>query len=227
MKTLKSSIITLAIITLVGFSHLANAKKEVVVPDDGLTLIKKTDSTLAYKRENVDFSLYKDVYIIPSKVAFKKNWKRAHNNSQGSGNQRLNDKDVAELETDMANLFDKVFKEELSKGNVKKVVETNNDQTLILKPYIINLDLTAPSIKNTSNTRTFVKEVGEATLYLEMFDGKTGEILARVIDDELLGNDSFAKWATKARNTADTTRTIKKWAQSLNEAFEKAQTKAN
>lgn len=224
MQIIKSSFITLAVVSLIGFSHLANANKDVVVPDDGLILVQSTDTTIIYTKENLDLSTFENVFIIPSKVAFKKNWKRSYNNSQGSAFQRLTDKDVTELQTDVATFFDEVFKEELDKNAVLTIVETNNAEALILKPYIINLDLNAPDTKTSSNARTYVKSTGEATLYLEIFDGKTGEILARIIDDRPIGDDSFAKWASRAQNKADARRTIKKWAESLNESFKSSRT---
>ena len=119
--------------------------------------------------------------------------------------------------------FDKNFKEELSNGKSKKIVEVATKGTLILKPFIIDLDLNAPDVNTGARTKTYTKETGEATLYLEFFDGESHKILARVIDSEIIGDNSFAHWSNRVTNMADTQRTIKKWAKSLNKQFDKSQ----
>ena len=75
------------------------------------------------------------------------------------------------------------------------------------------------------NVRTYVKESAEATLYLEVYDSVSGEILARIVDAQTVGNHSFAKLANRVTNRADAKRTMKKWAKTLRTKFEQAKVK--
>lgn len=223
-KIIKLSIITLITSMLMSCANSTNPSNAPEVSKEGMDLVKSTETTIAYKKDGVDFSVYKNILILPSQVAFKDNWKRSYNNTNSA--QRITDKDIAELKTNVASLFDKVFKEELHIGGDKTVVEEPVPSTLLLKPFIINLDLKAPDVNTGARNKTFTREVGEATLYLEVFDATSGEILARVMDSELIGSDSFIQWTNRARNTAEAKRTIMKWAKSLNEQFNKVQTEA-
>ncbi|MCW8832325.1 MAG: DUF3313 domain-containing protein [Colwellia sp.] len=207
-------------ILVVGCQSTTDAPQ---VSQDGLQLKVNKRSTVAYKKEGVNFAEYNKIQIMPSQVAFKKKWKRDYNRSQSSLSTRIKDEDVLSIKAGVAKLFDEVFKEEFAKNNENVLVDTVSSGTLLIKPAIINLEVNAPDIKSSANVRTYVNEAGQATLFLELYDGISGEILARIIDTEIVGDNSYSTWANRVTNTADAKRTIRKWAKALRTKYEQAQ----
>lgn len=225
MKNIKTQYIKVSVIALCSLLTISCVSQPEApqVSEDGLQLIYDSDSTIAYQKQGVRFSNYDSILVLPSEVAFKENWQRDYNRKNHGNAHNISDKDALRIKNQVASIFDKDFTEELSKGESKKIVKVATASTLILKPFIINLDLHAPDINTGARTKTYTKETGEATLYLEFFDGESREILARVVDTEIIGDNSFAHWSNRVTNTADTKRTIKKWAKRLNEKFDEAQ----
>jgi len=214
---LKASVILLSSILAMGCSTSGNAPQ---VSEDGMQLKVDKRSTTAYKKEGVNFAEYTQVHILSSQVAFKKNWKRDFNRNQATLSSRINDEDVLRIKASVANLFDEVFKEEFGKVGDDPIVEKAGANTLILKPSIIDLDINAPDVQTAARTKTYVNEAGRATLFLELFDGVSGEILARIIDTEIIGDNSHTRWANRVTNTADAKRTIRKWAKKLRTKYD-------
>lgn len=220
VTTMKFAIITVAAALAMGCQSTSDAPQ---TSPDGMELKVSSRSTVAYKKEGVDFSEYNKVMILPSQVAFKKNWKNKYNRDQTNLSQRLSDKDVIKIKTGVAKLFDEVFTEEFTKNNKKLLVNKAAAGVLLMKPVIINLDVNAPDVKPTANVRTYVTETGEATLFLELYDSVSGEILARIIDSEIVGDNNYTQWANRVTNTADAKRTIRSWARALRTKYEKTQ----
>lgn len=187
------------------------------VSPEGMQLEVSNRSTVAYTKEGENFSEYVKVQILPSQVAFKKNWQRDYNCSQPSLSARI--------KAGVAKLFDEVFKEEFGKENDNLIVEQAGVGTLVIKPAIINLEINAPDLQTAGRVKTYVKETGQATLFLELYDGVTGEILARIIDSEVVGDKMHAQWANRVKNTADAKRVIRKWAKALRIKYDQAQGK--
>ena len=195
------------------------------VSHDGLTLIKETRSTVVYKKAAVDFGAYSTIQIQPSQVAFKKDWQRDYNRSAVSLSDRISDKDVSNIKTVVSQLFDEVFSTEFGEVGGYPLVQTPEKGTLLLRPFIINLDVYAPDINSSTRGRTYVESTGQATLYLEIYDGVSGEILARVSNAQEAGDNGYHQWANRVTNRADAKRVMKKWAQTLRVSFDKAQGK--
>ena len=82
----------------------------------------------------------------------------------------------------MAKLLHEVFVEALSSKGGLKVVDAADTDVLLLRPAIIDLDVTAPEPDGTGRSRSFASSAGAATLFLELFDSVTGEVLARAVD---------------------------------------------
>ena len=198
------------------------------VSPEGMQLKHNTRSTIAYQKEGVNFADYNKIQFAQSTVAFKKNWQRDYNRNQPamSLSSRIKDKDVVRIKESVKALLDEIFKAEFGEAGGYPIVEQAITGTLLLKPAIIGLDLNAPDLMSANRNRTFVNEAGEATLFLEVYDAVSGEILARVIDTETVGdNNNFYQWANRATNTADAKRVIKKWAKTLRNKFDQAHEK--
>ena len=220
IKILKVGIVAAMAITITTACQSTSDAPEV--SPDGMQLQVNKRSTLAYKKEGVSFAQYNKIHILPSQVAFKKDWKRDYNKSQSSISMRVNDKDVLRIKSEVAKLFDEVFTEEFSKNNAALSVNEISADTLVIKPAIINLDVNAPDVQSANNVKTYVQDAGQATLFLEMYDGVSGEILARIIDSETVGDRAYTRWANRVSNRADAKRTIRKWAKALRKKYDQA-----
>jgi hypothetical protein len=217
---LKLSVIALAASMAIGCTS-TNPNNAPQVSPDGMELKKSTRSTIAYKKEGVDFSEYEKVLILPSVVAFKKDWKRDYNRNQ-SLSTRVRDDDVIRIKADVAKLFDEVFIEEFGKDAKFPIVDKVSSNTLVIRPAIIDLDVAAPDLKSATNVRTYTSETGQATLFLEFYDGVSGEILARVLSGAVAGDNGYNQWANRVSNRADAKRMIKKWAEALRIKYDEA-----
>jgi hypothetical protein len=219
LKGLKLSVIALVTSMAIGCAATNSTDTPQVSPE-GMELKKSTPSTIAYKKAGVDFSEYDKVQILPSAVAFKKNWKRDYNREQATLSSRVNDDDVILIKADVAKLFDEVFKDELGKDAKFPIVDKVSSNTLVIRPAIINLDVAAPDVRSAVNVQTYANDAGQATLFLEFYDGVSGEILARVVSASVAGDKSYYHWATRVSNRVDAKRMIRKWAETLRTKYD-------
>jgi len=220
-QVLKLSIIALAASVAMGCNS-TNPTNAPQVSPEGMELSVSTRSTIAYKKEGVDFSEYNKVQILSSVVAFKKNWKRDFNRDQSSLSTRIGDKDVLRIKSSVAQLFDEVFKEEFSKGAKFPIVDEVSSNTLVIRPAVVDLDVTAPDLQKAANVKSFSSDAGQATLFLELYDGVSGQILARILNSAVAGDNSYHQWATRVSNRADAKRMIRKWAKALRSKYDEA-----
>jgi hypothetical protein len=100
------------------------------------------------------------------------------------------------------------------------MVADAGDDVLILRPAIIDLDLTAPDIPVAGRSKTYVASTGAATLYLELYDSVSGEILARIVDRRRLGNYGHMQWSNSVTNRAEARRLFARWAKLLREGLD-------
>jgi hypothetical protein len=123
---------------------------------------------------------------------------------------------MKEIRERVAKEFAKEFTKVLSTEGGHQVVTGAGDGVLILRPAIVNLDVTAPDIMTAGMSETVVASAGSMTLYLELYDGKTQAIIARIIDPEAADNVGIAQVANRVTNTADFDRVLRRWAEILN-----------
>ena len=186
---------------------------------DGLYLLPDTKVRAVYMKPGADLSQYDKIVLLDTYVAFAKNWQRDHN-EQASFEDRVSDKDMKEIRDRVSKEFAKVFTEALSTKGGHQVVTHAGSGILILRPAIINLEVTAPDLMTPGMSQTFVASAGSMTLYLELYDGKTQSIIARIVDPEAPDNAGLAQVANGVTNTADFDRIVRRWAVLLNAHLE-------
>ena len=167
-----------------------------------------------------DISQYKSIMVEQGDVSFKPRWAREYNSGKAIS-QRIRDDDMIRIKKDLAQLMYDQFHDAVGKKSRFTLTETPGAETLLLKPGIINLDMTAPDIERNPATRTYVKSAGELTLYLEVFDSVSGNIVARIIDRKRDHEDVWFDWANRVTNAADARRAARQWTNSLANLFDK------
>ena len=218
---MNNTLMLISVLALCGCSSM-NTQVLPQVSSEGMTLDKNTRSTVAYKLEGVNFTHYDKIQISNSTVAFKKDWQQDYNRDQRYLSTRVSNKDVIRIKADVAQLFDQTLLEEFTNNSNYVIVEEVVEGTLLIKPAIINLDINAPDVRSAANIKNYVQTAGEATLFLEIYDAVSGEILARIIDTRKTRDKGYYQWATKVSNRQDAKIIIKKWAKSLRIKFDEA-----
>ena len=220
LLTKKALLATSATLVLSACSGLSTAPE---VSHDGLRLqANSAMSGTVYAREGVDLTSYDKFTVDACSVAFRKNWQRDQNNGSRSLNDDVSDADMNKIRTTLATLCDEQFSAVLSNAPAYTVVSGDavDAATLMLKPSIVNLDIAAPDVQSSVRTQSYTTQAGEMTLFLEVADANTGEILYRVIDRRRENNTGQLQWTNSVTNLSDARRTLSYWGKSLRKALD-------
>ncbi len=179
---------------------------------DNLVPVEDPKMAVAYIDPDADFSVFKRVAILDPMVAFRSNWQRDQNRSR-SRNVRASD--MERIKADVAALFEQVFTERLEAAGYE-VVDVAGDDVMVLAPAIIDLDVTAPDVRGAGRSHSVTASTGAATLYIQLFDSVTGDIIGRAADRQTAGRaGGTLMWSNSVTNTSDARRMIAGWADTL------------
>ena len=193
---------------------------------DGLKRVIDSKAAIAYVKPGVDFSAYDRFMILDCYVAFKKDWQKDYNRDQRSTSGKVTDKDMERIRNEMAKVFREVFVEELTENDGYELVDEPADGVLLIRPAIIDLVATAPDTQSAGRSYTFVDSRGAATLFIELYDSVSGEVLARAVDRKADRSHGTMQWATRTGGRADAKRILRKWAGWLRERMDEIHGKA-
>jgi len=188
---------------------------------DDLDLVKKTRSTALYVRPGASLAQYTEVAILDCPVAFRKNWERDYNDDVPGLEGRINQKDMDRIKSELSKEFLKIFTRELQTKGGYKVVNFGSENVLVLRPAIINLDVTAPDKMTAGMSQTFSAGAGSMTLYLELYDSVSSQILARFVDADG-DREGMVQIANRVTNKAAADRILTRWADRLRKALDDA-----
>lgn len=190
---------------------------------DGLVQIESSSVAGAFINPEADFSVFRRVAILEPQVAFRSNWQRDQNRGRS---QNVRASDVERIKADVAALFVDVFTERLEAAGYA-VVNYADDDVLVLRPAIIDLDITAPDLNRAGRSRTYAANTGAATVFVEMFDSLTGDLLGRAVDRRSARRGGgFAVHANRVSNRAAARREFRVWADTLVEFLDQHYVKA-
>jgi hypothetical protein len=209
-------------ITLLGAAPATIlAKSKTEVPEftvEGLQLVPDTKNiAYVWAEPGADLSQYGRVYLVEPYVAFKKNWQR----EQNRGILKVNSSDMERIKKNVQELFMEVFTEELVKGGYTLASERAED-VLIVKPAIVDLDISAPDIRSAGRTTTYATSAGSMTLYIELYDSETGDLLAKALDPKADRDRGYMQWQSGPANRAAAKRMMEPWAEALRKGLDKA-----
>lgn len=196
---------------------------------DGLVLQPDTRFGEVYLRPQADLSSYGAVGLEACSVAFRKNWQRDQNNSRMDLSNRVTQQDVDRIKDALSAACEKYFREALEQPLPYQLVDSfdGGEAVLVLRPAIINLDISAPDVFSPGRTRTYTTDSGEMTLLLEGRDGTTGEILFRIVDRQRALDTRRLQWTSSVTNQADAARALRRWASLLRQGLDRVTDPAN
>jgi hypothetical protein len=203
------------------FSLTAFAEEAEGISFDGLRPVDDSAVYMAYIDPEADFSVFKRVMILDPFVSFTSNWQRDQNRNR---RRNVRASDMERIKTDTANLFRDVFTEQLEAAGYEIVHQADYD-VLLLRPAIIDLNISAPDIRTAGRSTTFTATAGAATLYIELFDSVNGTIIGRAADRKAARNTASMSWSNRVTNRAEASRMFRGWANTLVAFLDKHYTK--
>ena len=209
----------LLIASLLAMSGLSVAQEDgSELEIEGLQLVEDSNLALVYAQPDIDWGQYSKIYMDEPFVDFKENWQRDQNRDHPGW---ITDGDMAKIKIELSSLFMGVFTETLLEGGYELVLETGED-VLLIRPAIIGLDVVAPDRNSTGLSRTYSESAGEMTLYLELYDSVSGEMLAKALDRKVDRQTGYFEWQNRVTNRAAANRILRVWANVLKEGLDDA-----
>lgn len=185
---------------------------------DGLEPVKVKGISAAYRRPGATLAAYKRVRIDPVEVRFDKNW-----NPQRTGSRLpLPAEDREAIRAGIAKLVRDQFVKTLAAKGAYPVVDEPGPDVLRLKIYIVNLYVNAPDNPGPGVSRTYVTSAGGMTLFMELFDSETGQILARVVDRQEARSANTFTMANTATASGEAEDIAAQWARLMRDALDRA-----
>ncbi len=210
------AVIGVALALVSGASWAKDKPPEV--DSNGLHLVHNSDLRLVYQLPDSTLSDYSKVILIDAYVAFRKNWLRDRR-SESINPLAVSKKDMETLKERVAKEFHEAFSKELEKKGYAVVDKTETGpDVLIVRPAIINLDISAPDVGMTEVGRSsyFVSSAGQMTLYAELYDSHTSQMIGKVIDPEADRMwESTGIRANRVTNKEAEDHIVKAWADAL------------
>lgn len=223
MNATRISIILL--ILLFGFTAVSPILAKTDPPavnDEGMELVENSELATVYAVPGADLSIYNRIILLDATVAFKKNWQR-HQNRRNP--LKVKDRDMVKIQEEVAETFREVFTKELVDAGYAMAQEPAED-VLLVKPAIVDLDVIAPDIQDSTLTRSFSQSAGEMTLNLELFDSVTDDKITEATDRKRDIDRGYLERRSSVRNRADARRMMTKWAKALTATLDQAPTSA-
>ncbi len=188
------------------------------ITEEGLHRIKDSNLAIVYAKPEVNLAVYSRIWLLEPTVAFRKNWQRDQNRGYPL---KVSNADMENIKSELAKLFDEVFRAELSEGGYVLVDEAADD-VLLVRPAIVNLDVRAPDTMRAGRSYQYSESSGEMTLYLEIYDSTTGDLLGKALDRQADRERGYFQWQTRVTNRAAADRILKGWAKILREGLDEA-----
>jgi hypothetical protein len=190
---------------------------------DGLEYRAVKGMDAVYLRPGVGFTSYQSVLIDPVEVSFDASLERG--SGPAGATRRLGAGDLEAIKDRMATDFHRILSEELSGGGYRLVSEPAAG-TLRLSPSLVDVYASLPGEMTPGRSRSYTLEAGRMTLVMELRDGLTGQLLARIVDQKAGTRSGELRLDSTAPNSADFQRAVSDWARKLREGLDAVTGKA-
>lgn len=182
-----------------------------LVTADGLHLVPDTQLRLVYADPDADLSVYSKLLLINPHVAFRKDWLRDINQNKP---YNVTAQDMQNIRTELAAMFKEILVSKLQAAD-HVLVEEQGEDVLIIRPAILDLNITSPDTPRASSIRSIARSAGDMMLYLELRDSLTGDILAKALDHQVDRSNITTFVSDKTRNEKAARRILDGWAEIL------------
>jgi hypothetical protein len=156
------------------------------------------------------------VFLDPIDVSFRKDW------SPAPAGQPISASEKQEIRDGLARVLREEFVAELARTGRYTVVNTPTDGVLRIKADIRDLYINAPDVPRPGIIRTYTVSVGEMRLVAELRDAPTGDLIARVVDQQRDPESPWFELTTRVSNVAAARRAAAHWAGIMREQLDAA-----
>ena len=182
--------------------------------EDGMEIIKKNKHGEVQIRRNTDWSVYINIQLEMATVAFRKNWARDQKNRNSN---RPTQESIGRIKSDLSELLNDVFKQELTKDQAFTMSDTAGESVLLITPSVVDLDIVAPDRMRDHIGYSLTDSQGSMTLELEFRDSASGTLLARMTDNRMDPHKGYMEWTTAVTNRRAARFMLIRWAVELRE----------
>lgn len=185
-----------------------------VYPTEPLADLRQVDSSefdILYIKPGFEPGDYGRLVIDEPEVALDDYWK-------WTNRRDVNERDIKRIKASTAKILREQFGQKLSAGDGYSLAwagEAEDKGVLRLKPAMIDLNLFAPDLSTPEHRRTYIRSAGHATLYLDIYDGASGELLLRAIDHDRARDKLRFYEGNRATNYHDFSILVGRWANAL------------
>jgi len=188
--------------------------EESASPFENLVPVDDARVAAAYIDPDADFSVFKRVMILDTFVAFQSGWER--DQRRGTRGTRISARDIDRIKTRVSELFNSVFIETLEADDGFEIVSEPDYDVLLVRAAIIDLDVTVPDTSTPGRSRSYTADSGAATLYIELYDSVSGQIIGRAADRQAVRSaGGRVTWSNRVNNSAEARRMFTSWANTL------------
>jgi uncharacterized protein YceK len=226
-KKVPTRILLLVLAAAAGLGGCASSTSSTLpeVTAEGLKRIDSKKVDTVYWADGATLAPYDAVMILDAPVSFRKNWLRDYNSNRMDLSSRATQQDVERIKTALSEAFREEFTKTLEQAGYK-VVDEAAANVLLLRPAIIDLDVSAPDLQTAGISRTYTASAGEMTLYMELYDSVTGDKIGEVADRQRAMDSGRMTYTNRVSNRAEANRMLRKWAGLLVDALDEANGKS-
>ena len=186
---------------------------------DGLNVVDNSRADLAWARPDFNLDGYTKIWPVGAGIEYRpvKNRGKSTMDRSRGGPYFIDDKARGKFEK----LVGETFKEELQKIERFEVVDGPGPDVLMVRGALLDVTSMVPPDLTSARSTIYLRNIGDATLVLELRDSETGTILARSADRraaESIG-DTFRQ-ANSVTTAVEVKRLIRYWASRLREGLD-------
>jgi hypothetical protein len=183
---------------------------------DGLSLVKLKGMDAAYARPGADFSIYHKIIIDPIQVAFSKSWEKEETFSK----RKLSAAQLEEIKGKISTVAEEAFADVLGDKGGLQVVTAPGPDVLRFSAAIIDVYPNAVDTMEPGRSYVFTTSSGSATLYAELRDSETGQLIGRIVDARDARNGGDFRWTNSVENTHEARLMVSDWARILRKRYD-------
>jgi hypothetical protein len=216
--------VSLVLVTLVAMGCTTAPPSIQSGPDaelsfDGLHVVDNAAADKAWARPDFDISEYTKIMLVGAGVEYRVVRDRGSSSmarSQG-GPYFINDKSRADFETLVAD----IFLEEMQKSEKYTFVDEPGPDVMIVRGGLLDVVSYVPPDPVGGRSYVALRNIGEATLVLELRDSETDTVLARSVDRRAAENFSGTlQNSNSVSNSVEVRRLIRFWAERLRDGLD-------
>lgn len=194
-----------------------------VQANEGLPLVKKDMHGELRVHSSVNWNGYTAILLERATVEFTKNWAR---NQENRGGNRPTEENMGRIRTELSELLDEVFRQELTTDGIFTLSDTPAADALRITPKIVDLNIYAPDRMREYIGYALADSKGSMTLVLEIHDSVSGALLAQMTENREDPRMGYFEWTTNGTNLQAARFMFMRWGNRLREWLIEARTLA-